>query len=87
MADHDGSYHTLFSNPELVEDLLCHFVPEYLTEPLNFSAMERVSAKFSVVFSAIVIFDMLIIRIFTTILIGLFVDILLKHRSFPVVAL
>jgi len=46
MADHDGSYHTLFSNPKLVEDLLCHFAPKHLTRPLDFGAMEQVSAKF-----------------------------------------
>ncbi len=46
MAEHDGSYHRLFSDPRLVEDLLRHFVPAELTETLDFSAMERVNTKF-----------------------------------------
>ena len=46
MAEHDGSYHALFSHPELVEDLLRYFVPEALIGELNFSGMQRVNAKF-----------------------------------------
>lgn len=45
MAQHDSSYHLLFSHPELVEDLLRHFIPEDWVAQLDFSRMERVNAK------------------------------------------
>jgi predicted transposase YdaD len=46
MTQHDGSYHLLFSHPELVEDLLRNFVPEDWVDQLDFAHMKRVNAKF-----------------------------------------
>ena len=43
--EHDSSYHLLFSDPHLVEDLLRHFVPESWVAQLDFSTMKRVNAK------------------------------------------
>ena len=44
--DYDGTYHKLFSNPALVEDLMRHFVEEDWVAQLDFSTLERVNAKF-----------------------------------------
>jgi len=46
MADYDGGYHLLFSNPRLIEDLLKHFVPETWVKQLDYSSLERVNTKF-----------------------------------------
>jgi hypothetical protein len=43
--DHDGSYHLLFSHPELVEDLVKHFIPERWVQDLDFKSLQRVNAK------------------------------------------
>ena len=43
--EHDSSYHLLFSDSRLVEDLLRHFVPESWVAQLDFSTMKRVNAK------------------------------------------
>ena len=46
MAQHDSSYHLLFSHPDLVEDLVRNFVPEEWVQHLDFTGMQRVNAKF-----------------------------------------
>ena len=43
--NHDSGYHLLFSYPEMVADLLCHFVPEPWVEGLDFTTLKRVNAK------------------------------------------
>jgi len=43
---HDRSYHRLFSEPALVEDLVRHFVDEPWVNGLDFTKMTRVNAKF-----------------------------------------
>jgi hypothetical protein len=40
--DHDHSYKLLFSNPEMVEDLLRGFVHEDWVEEVDFASLERV---------------------------------------------
>ena len=44
--DYDGSYHQLYSHPEMIEDLLRHFVDEPLIIDLDFSTLEQINAKF-----------------------------------------
>lgn len=44
--DFDGSYHRLFSNPKMVEDLFLHFVEEDWVSELDFSTLTRFNAKF-----------------------------------------
>lgn len=46
MDDHDGTYHLLFSHPEMVVQLLRGFVEEPWVDRLDFPRMERVNAKF-----------------------------------------
>ncbi|NOZ52128.1 MAG: DUF4351 domain-containing protein [Gammaproteobacteria bacterium] len=43
---HDRSYHRLFSEPELLEDLVRNFVDESWVNELDFAKMVRVNAKF-----------------------------------------
>jgi len=43
---HDRSYHRLFSEPALVEDLVRHFVNESWVKELDFTKMTRVNTKF-----------------------------------------
>lgn len=43
---HDRSYHRLFSEPELIEDLLRNFVDESWVNELDFSKLERINTKF-----------------------------------------
>ena len=43
---HDRSYHRLFSEPKLVEDLVRNFVNEPWVSDLDFSKMERINTKF-----------------------------------------
>ena len=44
--DHDGSYHSIYSNPEMMEDLLRYFVGEAWLDDFDFSTLKRVNAKF-----------------------------------------
>lgn len=44
--DFDGAYKTLFSNPEMIENLLRHFVQEDWVNHSDFSTLERVNASF-----------------------------------------
>ena len=44
--DYDGSYHLLFANPQMVEDLLYHFIEEPWIEQLNLSTLKRYNSKF-----------------------------------------
>lgn len=43
---HDRSYHRLFSEPELLEDLIRNFVDELWVSEVDFSRMERINTKF-----------------------------------------
>ena len=43
---YDGSYHKLFSNPEMIEDLVRHFVHEDWVDALDFKSRERINTKF-----------------------------------------
>ncbi len=43
---HDRSYHRLFSEPALVEDLVRHFVEEPWVNELDFTKLTRVNTKF-----------------------------------------
>ena len=43
---HDRSYHRLFSEPALVEDLIRNFVNEDWVSQLDFKKMQRINAKF-----------------------------------------
>ena len=43
---HDESYRLLFSNPEMVADLLRGYVSDEITRDLDFSTLERVNASF-----------------------------------------
>ncbi|HHG85578.1 MAG TPA: hypothetical protein ENJ82_12595, partial [Bacteroidetes bacterium] len=43
---HDRSYHRLFSEPELLEDLILNFVQEPWVTELDFTKMERINTKF-----------------------------------------
>ena len=43
---HDRSYHRLFSEPQLLEDLLRNFVDEAWINDLDFTKMERINTKF-----------------------------------------
>ena len=42
----DASYHLLFSHPEMLEDLVRHFVEEEWVHDLDFKTLKRVNAKF-----------------------------------------
>lgn len=44
--NYDSAYHKLFSNPEMVADLIQHFVDEEWVNNLDFSTLERVNTKF-----------------------------------------
>jgi hypothetical protein len=44
--NYDSSYHKVFSNPEMVKDLMQHFVKEGWVAQLDFSTLQRVNAKF-----------------------------------------
>ena len=44
--DHDGSYRYLFSNPELVRDLIVGFVPDEWLHSLDYSTLETVTASY-----------------------------------------
>ena len=46
MTNHDSAYHGLFSHPELVRDLIAHFIPEPWVAQLDLDSLERVNAKF-----------------------------------------
>ncbi|MBF0099236.1 MAG: Rpn family recombination-promoting nuclease/putative transposase, partial [Magnetococcales bacterium] len=46
MADHDGAYHQMYTDPLMVADLLVHFVDEPWVKELDFARMQRVNAKF-----------------------------------------
>jgi len=46
MTDHDHSYKQLFSNPELVRDLLRGFVKEEWVEKLDLETLERVNGTY-----------------------------------------
>ena len=46
MAEHDAGYKSLFSHPEMVEDLIRGFVHEDWVRDLDFSTLERVEARF-----------------------------------------
>lgn len=43
---HDRSYHRLFSEPQLLEDLVRNFVDEPWVAELDFTRMERINTKF-----------------------------------------
>jgi len=43
---HDYSYKLLFSNPEIVEDLLRGFVKEPWVDELDFATLEKVSGNY-----------------------------------------
>ena len=43
---HDRSYHRLFSEPQLLEDLVRNFVTEPWVAELDFTKMERINTKF-----------------------------------------
>jgi len=43
--DHDGSYHLVYSNPEMIRDLILHFVDEPWVSDLDFSNLQRINAK------------------------------------------
>jgi len=45
-VDYDGSYHQLYSHPEMIEDLLRHFVEARWIDELDFSTLEQINAKF-----------------------------------------
>ena len=44
--DYDGSYHQIYSHPEMIEDLLRYFVEERWIDELDFSTLEQINAKF-----------------------------------------
>ncbi len=44
--DHDGSYRYLFSNPELVRDLIMGFIPDEWLHSLDYSTLETVNASY-----------------------------------------
>lgn len=44
--NYDSAYHKLFSNPKMVEDLFLNFVDEEWVADLDFSTLQRISAKF-----------------------------------------
>jgi len=44
--DHDGGYRYLFSNPELVRDLIMGFVPDDWLHSLDYSTLETVNASY-----------------------------------------
>jgi predicted transposase/invertase (TIGR01784 family) len=44
--EHDGSYKYLFSNPELVRDLIMGFIPDEWLHSLDYSTLERVNASY-----------------------------------------
>ena len=48
MPDSDSLYHRLFSHPRMVEELVREFVPEALSEDLDFDALQRVNPKFHI---------------------------------------
>ncbi|MGC8779460.1 MAG: Rpn family recombination-promoting nuclease/putative transposase, partial [Anaerolineae bacterium] len=44
--EHDASYKSLFSHPEMVADLLRGFVPEPWVAQVDFGTLERVNASY-----------------------------------------
>jgi hypothetical protein len=44
--NHDGGYKALFSNPELVRDLILGFIPDDWLHSLDYSTLEAVNASF-----------------------------------------
>ena len=44
--DHDSSYKFLFSNPELVRDLIMGFIPDEWLRSLDYSTLEKVSGSY-----------------------------------------
>jgi predicted transposase YdaD len=46
MSDSDTLYHRLFSDPLMVEGLVCEFAPHEVTTVLNFRGLQRVNPKF-----------------------------------------
>ena len=46
--EHDSSYHLLFSDSRLVEDLLRHFVPESWVAQLDFSTIRHATVVYGV---------------------------------------
>ncbi|MGD0960913.1 MAG: Rpn family recombination-promoting nuclease/putative transposase [Methylomonas sp.] len=44
--NHDGGYKALFSNPELVRDLILGFIPDGWPHSLDYSTLEAVNASF-----------------------------------------
>ena len=43
---HDSSYKFLFSNPELVRDLIMGFIPDDWLQSLDYSTLEKVSGSY-----------------------------------------
>ncbi len=43
---HDSSYKFLFSNPELVRDLIMGFIPDDCLHSLNYSTLEKVPGSY-----------------------------------------
>ena len=46
MAEHDAGYKSLFSHPEMVEDLIRGFVHEDWVRDLDFSTLEKVPGNY-----------------------------------------
>ncbi len=44
--DYDGSYHLIFSHPEMVDDLMRHFVGQDWVNDYDFTRIKRINAKF-----------------------------------------
>jgi hypothetical protein len=44
--EHDGGYKYLFSNPELVRDLILGFIPDEWLHSFDYSTLERVNASY-----------------------------------------
>ena len=44
--EYDGSYKYLFSNPELVRDLILGFIPDEWLHSLDYSTLERVNTSY-----------------------------------------
>ena len=46
---HDSSYKFLFSNPELVRDLVMGFIPDDWLHTLDYSTLEKVSCSYVII--------------------------------------
>jgi hypothetical protein len=44
--DFDGSFKFLFSNPEMVRDLILGFIPDEWLHSLDYSALEKLNASY-----------------------------------------